>query len=956
MRDKRRRTAMADFNLETALNNENLTDEEKTFIRGVNSKNTITTEDDFKKAIIEAQKECAIAVSNKDLLDKDGVIQISAEEIKSAWQVLEKADSKDTVLQAAKQRMLDKSEQAMEIAAEQIAKDGLTDSAAMDMHEWLVINDSLNNPKNQVRNQKVRKTVNAQLQEYDEVNGMAAATAENADTIEQAQTALMEAYGAFNPFVKQENGNLVHSAFEPLEQFYANLEIEGASAAESAEVKQRMLALAKQRTMSELSVNPEYWNGNEGVRQKLFLDTLAQNMEIGAATLITAQETIDANGEFKTDKVSKKLNKKNKKYATELQEKFSRYIENAAPNQKLTISADAATGAQAALLQANIDYNKRLTQKTGRFSFINKAREHLNRFKEKHPKIAATMKVLGTIGLTVSVSMLGGAAGMAALGAYRTYKAIRKGCKECGSFKKMLKSPKHMIGVGTALAGTLLSTYGVMELGSAANGMLGNMGVGGTVDAFKDMAGSAWSHVTHPIDSVTSLAKGAWHGAKWVGSHLTDGNISDTAGKTGNFLTNSWHNLLHPGAAVDAAAASGNETARILATQRVGRLFVGVGSSLATFSMDVTEALKKQGGKAKTKAILKALGKAVGISALSVAAYEYGTHAAASAVHADNGQDVSHGGGNSNHTGQTHEGNLVETPEAQKFNQIFQGENEQNLEKACNRAPSVVIKDLQAKGILPEDYKLKSSHKLLNDIREIYAHNTEANPQELSDYVNANQKRFLDAMNADNARKILRESASATKDIAEDQINNIDNLKVINKDLTHQPLVDKDDTKTIRDALISSAENATQTASSLPTHEEMFNLNNTVAKIYNNQETQNFGVATQQGVKDAVASGILDKAHAGSAAQIMQDVYQEQGDNAGRTFDAVRKGAMQMMQEEKEGNISESTTKHTYTQRLISETKGRLSQNNEETSPVTQNLTRQTRQQYASVLKGYDRT
>lgn len=90
-------------------------------------------------------------------------------------------------------------------------------------------------------------------------------------------------------------------------------------------------------------------------------------------------------------------------------------------------------------------------------------------------------------------------------------------------------------------------------------------------------------------------------------------------------------------------------------------------------------------------------------------------------------------------------------------------ESAENLEKACNRAPTIVIGDLVKKGVLPANYRENTLKKyfeahpkshvsevpsriLLQDIHNIYAHSQKDKLQELSDYVNSNQKRFLRAM------------------------------------------------------------------------------------------------------------------------------------------------------------------------------------------------------------------
>ena len=696
---------MADFNLDVALENENLTSDEKSLIREINSRNAITTEDGFKKAIEEAQKEYAIATSQKSLL-QDGVLQLEADEIKRAWDIIEK-NKNDETLKHARTDMQTRSEEAMELAEEILNGGEFSDNVAMDMQEWLEINKSCKNSQNKSRNKKIGKVLQKQLDEFDCVNGLEGISAKDVAKIQETQNEIDTQTKNYNPLAKDQNGQ-TKPLFKDIAQFYDNLQIQDDDGQKKAEFIKNMVELARQEAINQLSLDSKFRNKGDQEKFALIVSTWKSTLEQGVASIIIAQESVDAGERFNDAKFRKTINKKG--MAADLSTKFKEYIAEGKP---LTIKEDVANGVCAARLQIQSDFNKRLTQKTGHFNFISKARARINRFKEKHPKITAIMKVLGTVSLTVGVGMVGGAAGMAALGVYRTCKAYRKGVKECGSFKKMLKSPKHMVGLATAVASTVIAGYGVAELGNAANGMLGNMGVGGTIDAFKDMASNAasatWHVIMHPADSASSLAKGVWHGAKWTYNHLTDGNFSNSTGKVGKFLADSWHNLLHPSATVDAAAASGNETARVLATQRVGRLFVGVGSSMATFSMDVTKALKQKGGKAKTKAILKAFGKALGIGALTVGAYEYGTHLAASADH--NGVESGTGG-------KVQDGDIAKAQGTGKVNSVISEETEQKIEKirkatraVASATKSVAENQIASVGEDGADEKLKESIK-----------------------------------------------------------------------------------------------------------------------------------------------------------------------------------------------------------------------------------------------------
>lgn len=111
---------------------------------------------------------------------------------------------------------------------------------------------------------------------------------------------------------------------------------------------------------------------------------------------------------------------------------------------------------------------------------------------------------------------------------------------------------------------------------------------------------------------------------------------------------------------------------------------------------------------------------------------------------------------------------LAQSNKTQQTSPQVHGENltsvlAENMEKACNRAPTLVINDLQGKGILPANYRQSTlkeyrathpkslvsevpSRILLKDIQKIYAKSSKGDVQELSDYINANQKRFLSAM------------------------------------------------------------------------------------------------------------------------------------------------------------------------------------------------------------------
>ena len=200
----------------------------------------------------------------------------------------------------------------------------------------------------------------------------------------------------------------------------------------------------------------------------------------------------------------------------------------AANPKQATVSNSAANGAHAARLQQQVNFEKRIAQKSGVRGLWGKIKAAKQQFEKKHPKTAGVLKVLGNLGLTIGVNVVAGPAGLAALSAIRLYKAGRDAAKDLAKEGRkanvfntvgyMFKSTKYRQKLLGSTVGIAFAAVGIGTGGLDANGLIGqglSHGWGHAVDSLSNMAGGVWNGLTHPVSALKST--------------FGDGNLLNTA-------------------------------------------------------------------------------------------------------------------------------------------------------------------------------------------------------------------------------------------------------------------------------------------------------------------------------------------------------------------------------------------------------------------------------------------
>ena len=634
---------------------------------------------------------------------KDG-IDISADELHTAWETVK--DAQDGKLKDIKEELQKKSEERMN----DVDLENPDMATAVGFKEWLDINNSRDDltDEQRARNQKIGAVLEAYMQQEDKETGLDRLTPENADEVAALQKELAEKYKDFNPFQMNEKGEMNDPLFKKALVFYSNMSIvdedgKEISKDEREQILKQSVETAKSEAIQQLALDPEYKKAED--KDKYFRETMAGYLEQGAVSIISAEASQKIAEELGPDvKLSPKVQEEMRK---KIEENFEKHAKNI--GQRFTIGKDSVLAAQNSQMQHIANIQNRSAQKTSKWSLFKKP-QFIKNFEAKHPKMAKTLKIVGTIGLSAGVAMTAGSAGMAVLGAYRGYKATREAWKkykqegkENNFLSYLWHNKRDLTKIASATAGALLAGYGAVEIGGAANGMLGNM-----------------------------LGSGGSEGAA--------------------------------------------EVAQKMVQQRFGRMIIGVSTAVSTFGSDVSDALKQtkgQGWKAKLKAVGKSALKAIGKTAVTLGGYELGQHFSGHNV-AEHSSGTGNYDLNKSFTENLEDNQFKPAPlpgteeiagDIKGFDDIFSkgSEAEHNFKGCCDRAPTLVIEDLKAKGILEDDYRLTSSDNLKDDIRAYYEKHPESS-KELTEYFNKdNLNRCTIAMEDYNAEMAARRAAAEAR-------------------------------------------------------------------------------------------------------------------------------------------------------------------------------------------------
>lgn len=549
----------------------NLDREEIDALRAENESHAFTQET-LKRRVAELQ---AVKTASKNPED------MSFEEIQDAWNVLKdvREDNPDERLIKAKANMLNKSEQAIQNAMETdpTKRHFSTDSmeTAPELSEWLKINNTLDISANKERNQNLGARLDAFYAQYDKDNGLTGVTAEQSAQIADNRAKLEQLSAAFDPQATGPDGKPLNEALASIAGFYDRLDItpaaNGGESIDGPALKDKMLKLARDESIAQLSVDKEFAKLSPEEQAQKFVETYYNRAQMGVVALLTNQYTNGETGNFA-------------QLDAEKQKDVQAFVQNSLKQERITISSEAALATLATAENSDKNFNKRITQKTGIRGLWAKVKERHAKLAAAYPKTMKAVSIVSNLGLSVGVNVLAGGGGLAVLGAYKTWQAIKKANEERkkaneNSEKKLnfaqyvWKNPRHLVGIVGGAAGAVISGVGGVVGGLDANGLVGqaaNHGVSATVDNFTAGISSAWESVKGRV------------------TDLFSGNMGDTA----------------------AAAADTAKESAPLSTMKIIRATRTAAVGAATLALDMKDVFSPENKGKRWKAFTGALFKA----------------------------------------------------------------------------------------------------------------------------------------------------------------------------------------------------------------------------------------------------------------------------------------------------------------------------------------------------------
>ena len=512
------------------------------------------------KYVAKMRETNAIATSKKD------VTEIPYDELQVAWGAVK--DAKEGEALEAKKALQGKSEELL--AA--VRPDRITEASAPELSEWLEINNSLGNEDNIARNQAIGARLESVYEQYDKANGLAQVTPAQADEVSKANEALTKQFEKFDPFQSDS------PEFKNVKEFYNKLEIDNSDKSVDEVNKEQymkdMAELAKREAISHLSTNAGFLKLPAEQQAALFNQVCAGFMEQGAVSIMVNEALSKLPEEDRT----------NPDKTAQIEQATATALAQIDGIEKVSVSNTAALGAYAGRMQAQEDLDKRIGQKIEKRGFWGKIKDKKKAFEQKHPKIATVAKIAGSVALTTGVNMAFGGAGLAVLGAYKTYQAVKKANDERlaanektdekqSLAKFLLKNPRHLVSITSNVASVALAGWSA-SAGLDANGLVGQSMKHGGGQAFDNM-GQAMSNFGH---------------------HLTPSGMKEMFGDS-NIANHSF----------------GEKVGNMFNTDnalRFSRTIRSVGVAVANFGVDVAEIAKKDNKGKRGKMFFKALAKA----------------------------------------------------------------------------------------------------------------------------------------------------------------------------------------------------------------------------------------------------------------------------------------------------------------------------------------------------------
>ena len=384
------------------------------------------------------------------------------------------------------------------------------------------------------RNEQIQSSLISFYQAFDREHGLDKLTEPAHVQMLKANEAAVLAIGKdFNPFAKNEQGELRHPEFAAVDKFYDKLDIDNSNknvdAVNKDSLKKDMAELAFNETLLQLSMNPDFARLSKEQQEKLLAETYAFNMQAGMITMIAAQMAEQATKEDQ-----------NPHKVKEFEDQAAQYITAAVKgeNNSFKVSNTAALANLASRTTTQEHIAKRVAQKTGHKSFWQKIKDFDERMAKKHPKAYPFLKNLA---ISSSVGLAFGGAGLAVMSVYKTGKAIQKSWKNYkesnkdGQYKSyfgyLRKNPKEIIGLGVSLAGSVMSAYmvgmnGISVSDFGLGGQVYENGLSNTWDMMKNTVGNAFSSPEAAKDLPWTERATSW-GKKFLGqvtNTTQDGN------------------------------------------------------------------------------------------------------------------------------------------------------------------------------------------------------------------------------------------------------------------------------------------------------------------------------------------------------------------------------------------------------------------------------------------------
>ncbi len=482
----------------------------------------------------EADLQTALAMANGDLSKMD------YEQVAAVWNTLNGIDGNaapelSAKASEAKAKMAEFSERLM--AGVNLQQPWTMDTAP-EYTSWLEVNKAVlaqsNDTAKKARNEKIQSSLISFYQAFDREHGLDKLTEPAHVQMLKANEAAVLAIGKdFNPFAKNEQGELRHPEFAAVDKFYDKLDIDNSNknvdTVNKDSLKKDMAELAFNETLLQLSMNPDFARLSKEQQEKLLAETYAFNMQAGMITMIAAQMAEQASKEDQ-----------NPHKVKEFEDQAAQYITAAVKgeNNSFKVSNTAALANLATRTTTQEHIAKRVAQKTGHKSFWQKIKDFDERMAKKHPKAYPFLKNLA---INSSVGLAFGGAGLAVMSVYKTGKAIQKSWKNYkeanknGQYKSyfgyLRKNPKEMIGLTASVAGSVMSAYmvgmnGINVSDFGLGGQVYENGLSNTWDMMKNTVGNAFSSPEAAKDLPWTERATSW-GKKFLGqvtNTTQDGN------------------------------------------------------------------------------------------------------------------------------------------------------------------------------------------------------------------------------------------------------------------------------------------------------------------------------------------------------------------------------------------------------------------------------------------------